>query len=171
MYQHLQPCSPHPNTQELSSPRHNLSRQHTTVESPSHPPQYHHQNDQLISKIEPNTHDQFAFFIRINNKPRALIGQHSWSEWFNEVEETGLLLQNKNQSMIIHKIQGWPQTRKTITTKKLIKTSRVVRQQYKRQQLARTTRTAKDDNKQYTTPYSTVTSVITTNETSSIKCK
>ena len=34
-------CSLNPNSQQLSSPRHNLSRQHTTVESPSRPPQYY----------------------------------------------------------------------------------------------------------------------------------
>ena len=33
-----------------SSPRHNLSRQHTAVQSPSHPPQYYHQKEQPIEK-------------------------------------------------------------------------------------------------------------------------
>ena len=61
-------CCPHPNSQQLSSPRHNLSRQHTTVESPSNPRQQYHQNDQPLTKNEPNTHDQFAFlFEKIMN--------------------------------------------------------------------------------------------------------
>ena len=53
--------SPNPNSEQPLSPRHNLSRQHTTVQSPSHPPQYYRQNDQPIAKIEPNTHDNFTF--------------------------------------------------------------------------------------------------------------
>ena len=35
----------HPNYQQPSSTRHNLSRQHTAVQSPSHPPQYYHQKE------------------------------------------------------------------------------------------------------------------------------
>ena len=53
-------------TQTQSNPyhhqdMHNLSRQHTTVQSPSHPPQYYCQNHQPIAKIESNTHDHFSF--------------------------------------------------------------------------------------------------------------
>ena len=49
-----------------SNPYHqdNLSRQHTTVQSPSHPPQYYLQNDRPIAKIEPNTHDHFYFLYK-----------------------------------------------------------------------------------------------------------
>ena len=42
--------SPNPNSGQPLSPRHNLSRQRTTVQSPSHPPQYDPQNDQPIAK-------------------------------------------------------------------------------------------------------------------------
>ena len=62
---------PHPNFQQPSSPRHNLSRQHTAVHSPSDPPQCYHQKEQTIAKIEPNTDDKFYFFIRKNNEPVA----------------------------------------------------------------------------------------------------
>ena len=51
---------PHPNSQQPSSPRHNLGRQHTTLQSPSHPPQYYHLKEQPIAKIEPNTDDKFS---------------------------------------------------------------------------------------------------------------
>ena len=43
--------SPNPNSEKPFSPRHNFSRQHTTVQSPSNPPQYYRQNDQPIAKI------------------------------------------------------------------------------------------------------------------------
>ena len=52
---------PSPNSEQPLSPRHNLSRQHTTVPPHSHPPQYYRQNDQAIAKIEPNTHEIFYF--------------------------------------------------------------------------------------------------------------
>ena len=56
--------SPSPNSEQPLSPRHNLSRQHTIVQPPSHPPQYYLQNDQPIAKIEPNTHDNFFFYTK-----------------------------------------------------------------------------------------------------------
>ena len=66
-------CSSHPHSQQLSSPKHNLRRQHTTVESPSHLPQYYHQNNQPISKIEQNTYGQFPFlFEKIMNLQHQL---------------------------------------------------------------------------------------------------
>ena len=50
--------------------------------------------------------------------------------------------------MLIHKIQGWPQTTKSITSKKKsIKISKDDRQQYQRLPLA-ITRTVNDDNNQ-----------------------
>ena len=55
--------SPNPNSEQPLSSRHNLTRQHTTVQSPSHPPQYYRQNDQPIAKIESNTHDHFSFLV------------------------------------------------------------------------------------------------------------
>ena len=55
--------SPNPNSEQPLSPRHNLSRQHTTVQSLSHPPQCYLQNNQPIAKIEPNTQDQFSFLF------------------------------------------------------------------------------------------------------------
>ena len=56
--------SPNSNSEQPLSPRHNLSRQHTTVQSPSHPPQHYCQNDQPIAKIKPNTQDQFSFLFK-----------------------------------------------------------------------------------------------------------
>ena len=47
---------------------------------------------------------QFFLFIRKNNEPTTSIRQHSRSKWFSEEEETSLLRQNKNKSMIFHKI-------------------------------------------------------------------
>ena len=58
------------------------------------------------------------FFIWQNNGPTASIGQHSTSKCFIEEEETSVLGQNKNKSMIIHKILGWPQATKLIMTNK-----------------------------------------------------
>ena len=55
--------SPNLNSEQPLSPRHNLSRQHTTVQSSSHPPQYYRQKNQPIAKIEPNTQDQFYFLF------------------------------------------------------------------------------------------------------------
>ena len=53
-----------------------------------------------------------------NNEPAASIGQHRRSKWFIEVEETSLVGQNKNKSIIITKLQGWPQATQPITTNK-----------------------------------------------------
>ena len=39
-------------------------------------------------------------------------------KWFSEEEETSLLGKNNNKSIIIHKIQRWPQPTKPITTNK-----------------------------------------------------
>ena len=56
--------TPTPNSQQLPSPRHNLSRQHTNIHPPSNTPQYYHQNDQPIAEHEkPNLHDQFSFLL------------------------------------------------------------------------------------------------------------
>ena len=64
---------PHPNSQQPSSPRHNLTRQHTAVQLPSHPPLYYHQKEQPIAKIEPNTDDKFSFlFEKIMNLQHQL---------------------------------------------------------------------------------------------------
>ena len=78
------------------------------------------------------------------------VGQHSRSEWLSEEEETSLLMQNKYQSMIIHKSQGWPQTTKTITTKKIDKNHQG------RSPTVPTTATIKnnkDNNQQYSIPH------------------
>ena len=56
--------SPNQNSEQPLSPRHNHSRQHTTVQSPSHPPQYYRQNHQPIAKIESNMHDHFYFLYK-----------------------------------------------------------------------------------------------------------
>ena len=64
--------SPNPNSEQPLSPRHNLSRQHTTEQSPSHPPQYYLLNNQPIAKIEPNTKDQFFLFEKIINPENQL---------------------------------------------------------------------------------------------------
>ena len=64
---------PHPNSQQPLSPRHNHSRQHTAVQSQSHPPQYYHQKEQPIAKVEPNTDDKFSFlFEKIMNLQHQL---------------------------------------------------------------------------------------------------
>ena len=52
------------NSEQPLSPRHNLSRQHTTVQSPSNLPQYYRQNNQPIAKIQQNTHDHFSFLYK-----------------------------------------------------------------------------------------------------------
>ena len=60
----------------------------------------------------------FFFFIRKNNNPTTPIGQHSRRKWFSEEGETSLLGKHKNKSMIVYKIQRWPQATKPITTNK-----------------------------------------------------
>ena len=66
--------SPNPNSEQPLSPRHNLSRQQTTVQSPSHPTQHHRQNHQPIAKIESNTHDNFSFLYE-----KIINLQHHWT--------------------------------------------------------------------------------------------
>ena len=53
-----------------------------------------------------------------DDEPAASIGQHRRSKWSIKEEETSLLGQNKNKSMIINKIKGWPQATQPIMTNK-----------------------------------------------------
>ena len=133
-YSHfLTSSSPHPNSQQPSSPRHNLSRQHTAVQSPSHPPQYYHQDDQPIAKKR-TEHTWSIFFYSKNNEPRAPIGQYSRSKWFIEEEKTRLLRQNKNQRLFTKSKIGHKQQNRSRPTKMTI-TSKEDHQQYQQLQL------------------------------------
>ena len=116
-YSHsLTSCYPNPNSQQPLSKRHNLSRQQTAIQSPSCPPLYFNQKRPANCKNQTKHNDKF-FFIQ-KNKDHAASIEHSRSKWFTEEEETSLLWQNKNKSMIINKIQGWPRATQPIMTNK-----------------------------------------------------
>ena len=109
-----------PPTQTQSNPYHQDTISVGTTLLYNHPPTLHNTTARMISQLQKSNriHKINFFFIRKNNKPRASIGQHSRSKWLSKEEETSLLGQNKNKSIITHKIQRWPQATKPITTNK-----------------------------------------------------
>ena len=101
-----------PPTQTQSNPHHQDTISVGSTLLYNHPPIFHNTTTRMISQLQKSNgmHRINFFFIRKNNKPRASIGPHSRSKWLSEEEETSLLGQNKNKSIIMHNIQRWPTT-------------------------------------------------------------
>ena len=138
-------------TQTHSNPNHHqlrykLSRQHTTVQSPSYPPQYYGQNHQPIAIIESNTHDHFSFLyekiINLQHKLDNTAGENGSAKrrkqvyWGKTRINQWLFTKNKDG----HKQQNCPRPTKITIL------SRDDHQQYQQLQPARMIKRVKDNN-------------------------